>query len=248
VTFAIWRTEQTVILERDGAVARLVLNRPEALNAIDARGFKEIPALLAEVNVDRDIRVLIITGKGRGFCSGADLKDVVAPRLEQKPSFRVPEPIGGEAMMLRDVQIPVIAAVNGPAAGLGFGLALMCDFRIASERAKFVEAHVAAGLAPSVAAWYLPRIVGPTKAAELVILGDPIGAAEALEFGLVNRVVPHEELDEAAYQLALRLAALPPVAVIAAKVALQRSLSGSLDSIREFGAVMNRVTRETRGT
>lgn len=244
--FQVWHAGKTAILERDGAVARLLLNRPETLNAIDRRGFEEIPALLSQVNSEPDVRVLIITGKGRGFCSGADLDDVVARRKLDGVSHRIPEPVGGEVILLQGLQIPSIAAVNGPAAGLGFGLALLCDFRIASERAKFVESHVAAGLAPTVAAWYLPRIIGLTKAAELVILGESITAAEALDAGLVNKVVPHDELDEAAFRLALRIAALPPLATIAAKAALQRGLHGSLDAIREFGGTMNRISRGTQ--
>lgn len=241
--FEIWQAAETAVLERDGRVARLLLNRPEALNAINTRGFEEIPHLLALVNQDPDIRALIITGKGRAFCAGADLHDVVARRMDKAPSLRVPDPVGGEVGLLSGVQIPIVAAVNGPAAGLGFGLALLCDFRIASERARFIEAHVAAGLAPTVAAWYLPRIVGVTKAADLVILGEPITAAEALALGIVNKVVAHDELDDTAFQLALRLSSLPPLAAIAAKAAIQRGLELPLSAIRELGGTMNLLSR-----
>lgn len=242
-----WEAGSTAFLERDDRVARLTLNRPQTLNAIDRVGFEEIPRLLQHASADSEVRALIITGQGRGFCSGADLNDVVSRRSKDSPLPRLPRPVGGEVDLLSGLQIPIIASVNGPAAGLGLGLALLSDFRIASERATFSDAHVAAGLAPTVAAWYLPRLIGLSKATEVVILGRVLSATEALDLGLVNYLVAHDDLAEAAFKLAVQIAALPALAVIAAKAAIQRGLDESLFSVRELGGVANTITRLLKG-
>jgi 2-(1,2-epoxy-1,2-dihydrophenyl)acetyl-CoA isomerase len=192
-----------------GGVLTLTLNRPEVLNAITPALLDEVTESLRSAASDRSVRAVIITGTGRGFCSGQDLRastsvgglDVGAVlRDHYTPAIRA----------IRSMDQPVIAAVNGVAAGAGFSLALACDLRIAAESATFVQAFVRIGLIPDLASTYfLPRLIGPARAAELTMLGDTVDAARALELGIVNRVVPDAELAPVAAELAGRLARGP---------------------------------------
>jgi 2-(1,2-epoxy-1,2-dihydrophenyl)acetyl-CoA isomerase len=190
-------------------VLTLTLNRPEVLNAITPALLDEVTESLRDAAAGRTVRAVIITGAGRGFCSGQDLRaaasegglDVGAVlRDHYTPAIRA----------IRSMDQPVIAAVNGVAAGAGFSLALACDLRIAAESATFVQAFVRIGLIPDLASTYfLPRLIGPARAAELTMLGDMVDAARALELGIVNRVVPDAELAPVAAELAGRLARGP---------------------------------------
>jgi 2-(1,2-epoxy-1,2-dihydrophenyl)acetyl-CoA isomerase len=190
-------------------VLTLTLNRPEVLNAITPALLDEVTESLREAGSGRSVRAVIITGAGRGFCSGQDLRaaagegglDVGAVlRDHYTPAIRA----------IRSMDQPVIAAVNGVAAGAGFSLALACDLRIAAESATFVQAFVRIGLIPDLASTYfLPRLIGPARAAELTMLGETVDAARALELGIVNRVVPDSELVARAAELAARLARGP---------------------------------------
>jgi 2-(1,2-epoxy-1,2-dihydrophenyl)acetyl-CoA isomerase len=192
-----------------GGVLTLTLNRPEVLNAITPSLLDELTAALQDAAAGHDVRAVIITGAGRGFCSGQDLRaaagdgglDVAAIlRDHYAPAIRA----------IRSMDQPVIAAVNGVAAGAGFSLALACDLRVAAESATFVQAFVRIGLIPDLASTYfLPRLVGPARAAELTMLGETVVAARALELGIVNRVVPDAELGTIAFELAARLARGP---------------------------------------
>jgi 2-(1,2-epoxy-1,2-dihydrophenyl)acetyl-CoA isomerase len=192
-----------------GGVLTLTLNRPEVLNAITPPLLDELTAALQDAAAGHDVRAVIITGAGRGFCSGQDLRaaagnggrDVAAIlRDHYAPAIRA----------IRSMDQPVIAAVNGVAAGAGFSLALACDLRVAAESATFVQAFVRIGLIPDLASTYfLPRLVGPARAAELTMLGETVVAARALELGIVNRVVPDAELGTVAFELAARLARGP---------------------------------------
>ncbi|MHB8490394.1 MAG: enoyl-CoA hydratase-related protein [Candidatus Dormibacteria bacterium] len=191
------------------AVLTLTLNRPEVLNAITPALLDEVTESLREAASGRTVRAVIITGAGRGFCSGQDLRvgasegglDVGAVlRDHYAPAIRA----------IRSMDQPVIAAVNGVAAGAGFSLALACDLRIAAESATFVQAFVRIGLIPDLASTYfLPRLIGPARAAELTMLGETVDARRALEMGIVNRVVPDSELASAAGELGGRLARGP---------------------------------------
>ncbi|MGA8362048.1 MAG: enoyl-CoA hydratase-related protein [Candidatus Dormiibacterota bacterium] len=190
-------------------VLTLTLNRPEVLNAITPALLDEVTDSLREAAAGRTVRVVIITGAGRGFCSGQDLRVAAGEggldvgsvlRDHYTPAIRA----------IRSMDQPVIAAVNGVAAGAGFSLALACDLRIAAESATFVQAFVRIGLIPDLASTYfLPRLIGPARAAELTMLGETVDAARALELGLVNRVVPDSQLASAAAELAGRLARGP---------------------------------------
>ena len=187
---------ETLSVERvEDGIAIATLNRPERMNALTFAGFAELRALAEEIGADESIRALVITGAGRGFCAGLDLDD--AARLSE---MSVPEMFAGQEQWagaiaaLRRMPTPVIAAVNGAAAGAGFGLALAADVRIASEAARFNAAFVRIGLSGGDVgvSWLLPRIVGFGHAAELLLTGRLIGADEAFRLGIVNRVVPAE--------------------------------------------------------
>jgi 2-(1,2-epoxy-1,2-dihydrophenyl)acetyl-CoA isomerase len=190
-------------------VLTLTLNRPEVLNAITPALLDEVTESLRDAASGTAVRAVVITGAGRGFCSGQDLRaaaseaglDVGAVlRDHYTPAIRA----------IRSMDQPVIAAVNGVAAGAGFSLALACDLRIAAESATFVQAFVRIGLIPDLASTYfLPRLIGPARAAELTMLGETVNAGRALELGIVNRVVADSDLGAAAAELAARLARGP---------------------------------------
>jgi 2-(1,2-epoxy-1,2-dihydrophenyl)acetyl-CoA isomerase len=240
--FALWERFETLCLERSEDLARITLNRPEKLNALDRRAWTELPEAVRLACSDSRIAALILTGAGRGFCSGADADNMLTTRLSHTPAAEIPEPAGREWVLLSGATVPVIAAVNGPAAGAGLGLALMSDFRIAADEAVFVEAHVARGLTPSIAAWYLPRLVGLTMATEMVLLGRKLTAAEAKQHGLVSAVVPAAELLHAATDLGRRLAALPRFAMLTAREALRRGLNEPLAELRHWSGYMEALS------
>jgi 2-(1,2-epoxy-1,2-dihydrophenyl)acetyl-CoA isomerase len=213
----------------DGAVATITLDRPDALNALTIPVKVALLEAFRSIGEDRSIRAVILTGAGRAFCAGQDLaerEDPDAPPLDVELRERY-NPI---VRAIRTLDQPVIAAVNGVAAGAGASLAFACDLRIAAADARFVLAFGRIGLVPdSGATWFLPRLVGAARAAEIALVGDPIGADEALRIGLVSRVVPADTLMAEARATAERLAAGAPRANAMTKHALQRSWSIDLD-------------------
>ena len=222
---------QYIIFEKEGGVATLTLNRPETLNAWTNEVAEEAGAVLDEVRKDDDLRVLIITGAGRGFSSGADLSALGGATLGPPQfgdglvgrSLRGYIGVWDLAVLIHNFPKPVIAAVNGVAAGAGFSVALACHIRIASDKARFSQIFVKRGLIPdSGATYFLPRIVGLAKACELVFTGDMVDAAEAERIGLVSRVVPHDDLMKVTRELAERIAKGPPITIQLAKTALYR--------------------------
>ncbi|MEU4380775.1 crotonase/enoyl-CoA hydratase family protein [Micromonospora echinofusca] len=245
--------DDPVLVERDGHVETWTINLPEARNPIS--GDDVIDALVARVdavNADRTVRAVILTGAGSAFSAGGNVKDMAervglfggAPH-ELRDGYRRGIQRIPRAMYACDV--PLIAAVNGAAVGAGCDLALMCDLRIASERAFFAESFVKLGIIPGDGgAWLLPRAVGAARAAEMALTGDRVDAATALEWGLVSRVVPHGELLSEARRLADRVAANPPHAVRMAKKLLREAQHQSLDSILELSAAMQALAHQTR--
>lgn len=225
-------------LERSGAALRVTLNRPKALNAVTRRMFDELISLRAVFEEDPTLRVMILTGAGRGFCSGADMKDFIGHREAAGVEAEIPEPAGRFFPILDNFPVPVIAAVNGPAAGDGMSLAVMADFRLAADSAFFVESHVARSLTPSVLAWYLPRLVGLGRAYEMVVLGRRVPAAQALQWGLVSETVPDGELLAAADRLAAELLALPRFAMLTARRVVLRAVSDDIGTIRQWAGDM----------
>ncbi len=209
-------------------VLTLTLNRPEVLNAITPALLDEVTDALREAASGRTVRAVIITGAGRGFCSGQDLRAATANGLDVGAVLR--DHYTPAIRAIRSMDQPVIAAVNGVAAGAGFSLALACDLRIAAESATFVQAFVRIGLVPDLASTYfLPRLIGPARAAELMMLGDTVNSARALELGVVNWVVPDSGLAAAASELAGRIAR-GPRSIGLTKRALEASHENDLEA------------------
>lgn len=229
---------ETVIVERSGGVVTLTLNRPEKKNAINRVMWRELIEVFDEVADRADDRVLVITGAGDGFCSGADLTDTGnADELQGGvgASVRQMRVVGRAALRLHELPKPTIAAVNGVAAGAGCNLALGCDLIVASDRARFTEIFSKRGLSVDFGgSWVLPRLVGLHKAKELVYLAEIIDATEAERIGIVNRVVDHDALDKSVTELAGRLAALPPIQLSISKRLLNQSFSVSMGDALEF--------------
>lgn len=217
-----------------GGVGWITLDRPEALNAITADQRDRLIVLLRQASADPQTRVVVLTGTGRGFCTGADLRPTPGPRLGAEPAAE-PRPgdvartirDGAQALVaaVLDCEKPVIGAVNGIAAGIGAHLALACDLVIAAESAKFIEIFARRGLVPDGGgAYLLTRLVGVHKTKELMFFADDVSAAEALVLGLVNRVVPDSDLEKAAHEWADRLAAGPTRAFALTKDLVNRAL------------------------
>ena len=228
---------ETILWEVNEGVGKLTLNRPDVLNAFNRRMTDEIQDALKAAERDRAVRVLVIAGAGRAFSSGEDVKARQAEPGQGSGAF-------GETLRtrynpiisrMRGMDKPIIAAVNGVAAGAGMSLALAADLRVASEKARFIEVFVRIGLVPdSGSSFFLPWLVGIGKAMELCLLGDEVGAEEALRIGLVNRVVPADELDAATMAWATRLAQGPGRAYGLIKRQLNRALTADLQEMLEY--------------
>lgn len=225
-----------VLVEHADGIGRLTLNRPEKLNAFAGRMRDEIFEALDELD-DPAIRVVVVTGAGRGFCSGADVKYLSELLASQDvATFEQLLDAGRRVVTkIREMAAPVVASVNGPAAGGGLNLALACDIRIASDHATFGQTFTRIGLAPD---WgglhFLPRLVGEAKAMELMMTGEIVDASEALRIGLVNRVVAHDDLAAETDKLVALLAARPPVSLRAIKQGVYASLSRALPETLDF--------------
>ena len=228
-------------VEVDGRVATVTLDRPAALNALTVPVKVGLREALESIAADRSVRAVILTGAGRAFCAGQDLAEREAPDAALL-DVEVRERYNPIIRALRSMSQPVIAAVNGVAAGAGASLAFACDLRIAAEEARFVLAFGRIGLVPdSGATWFLPRLVGPAKAAELALVGDTVDAAEALRIGLVSKVVPGDQLMAEARALADRIAAGAPLAMWLTKGALERSLTIGLDEALDAEAELQGI-------
>lgn len=222
--------------ERRDHIATITLDRPERRNALNYRAYDELEQAFRIASADEDIRCVIVTGADPAFCSGDDVREIMAGPNAASRKERTSEPRPTPAAMAAlECTCPVIAAVNGPAIGWGMELALFADIRIASENAKFSEMFVKRGLVSDVGGFYrLPAIVGPAKASELLFCGDVIDAKEALRIGLVSEVTPHAELLAKAHMLAARIAANPPLAVRAFKEGLRRTAYGDPHEIGKW--------------
>jgi 2-(1,2-epoxy-1,2-dihydrophenyl)acetyl-CoA isomerase len=225
----------------DGPVATITLDRPEALNALTVPVKVALREALERLAVDRAVRAVILTGAGRAFCAGQDLAERESPDAAPL-DVELRERYNPIILALRAMGQPVIAAVNGVAAGAGASIAFACDLRIAAEDARFVLAFGRIGLVPdSGATWFLPRLIGQARAAELALVGDPILADEALRIGLVSRVVPNDELLTEARALADRIAAGAPMAVALTKGALERAATIDLETALEGEAKLQGI-------
>ena len=230
-------SEAQVLIEIEGGVGTLTLNRPEKLNAFIGEMRSEIARGIEALGADDAVRAVIVTGAGRAFCAGADVKYMTHLIETQDIDGAVALVEGGRevATTIRDMPKPVIAAINGPAAGGGANLALACDLRLASETATLGQTFNRIGLHPDWGGTYVvPRLVGPARAAELFFFADMIPAAEAERMGLVNRVVPADELMPLAREWAHRLARKPALPLRLAKEAIRRSLASSFDDMLDY--------------
>jgi len=243
----------TIIVEQRDGIAILTLNRPETLNAWNEQMSSEVASFINKIDAHEGVRVLIITGAGRSFSSGADVKDELAKVAEGAPVTLFERIMWGRPsvvtipLQLRRLDKPVIGAINGIAAGAGFAVALACDLRIASETAQFSMAFILRGLIPdSGSTLLLTRLVGSARACELIFTGKTISAAEAEKMGLVNKVVPQEKLMEVAEELARTLIKRPPIALKYAKRAIYKGLTEvDLASHIDYELALNRMCTHT---
>jgi enoyl-CoA hydratase/carnithine racemase len=228
--------EHILVSEANG-IATITLNRPDKLNAFIGHMRRDLAEALEHAGSDRSTRVVIVTGAGRAFCAGGDLA-YMAELMERRDSDEFERILGAGRRIIGAIRMmtkPVIASVNGPAAGAGFNLALACDLRIASSNATFSQSFVKIGLHPDWGGTYfLPRLVSPNKACEMFFLGDAIDAAEALRLNIVNQVVAPEELEATTLQLAERLSTAPPIAIASAKQAVYMSGASDLDEMMRY--------------
>ncbi len=233
---------------KDG-IATLTLNRPERLNALGDTLREDLHDAVTRASDDALVRVIVVTGAGKGFCAGGDVK-AMNERREQGAGRPIIEKVAPgrdrTVLALRDAPKPVIAAVNGAAAGAGMNLALACDIRLASTAAKFAQAFVKRGLHPDWGGTYfLPRVVGVAKAAELIWTGEIIDADEALRLGIVSAVHPPDELMAATHALARKIAAGPPIAIRLAKRAIYHNLESDLRQALEFETFAQNICFDT---
>lgn len=225
-----------LIYTKDEGIATITLNRPQKLNAFTSEMYRGMLEMITDAASDDGVRVLVLTGTGRAFCVGADVKNL-EQGLAKGNAGHVPTDPSADAVSqiltlpLQKMNKPVIAAINGIAAGGGLDAACACDIRIASEKATFSSVFVRRGIVPTMGGTYfLPRLVGLDKACEMIWTGDLIEAEEARRMGLVTHVVPHDELEAATEELAIKLATGPPLAIKESKRLIYSGLNTDLES------------------
>ena len=244
--------EPPLLLDKRGHVAVLTLNRPAKLNALDAGLRDAMLAAIDGVRADDAVRAVVFTGTGRGFCSGADLTagGTIKPPTQNDHLDDLGW-VGRQALALYQLDKPAIAAVNGVAAGAGMSLALACDLRVGSLQSRFKTVFIERNLSPdSGMSFFLPRIVGYSRAADLIYTSRAVDAEEAHRIGLLDRLAPHDELLEAAVELAAEMAAWPPLALRASKRVLQHNVECGLPTALRFElaslAVGNRAVNDRK--
>jgi enoyl-CoA hydratase/carnithine racemase len=237
--------------EQDGHIVTLTMNEPERRNPLTGNtAVEEFLTAIARIEADRQVRAVILTGAGSAFSSGGNIRDMErhasgsVPGMEVRQDYR--RGIQQLPLALFNLEVPVIAAVNGAAIGAGLDLACMCDIRIASDSAKFAESFVKLGIIPGDGgAWLLPRIIGLSRATELTLTGQTIDAQQALAWNLVSRVVPPDALLATAQDLAHSIAANPPHAVRLAKRLLREGMHCRLDTLLEMSAAYQALSHQT---
>jgi enoyl-CoA hydratase/carnithine racemase len=242
---------QFLLYEQQGHVVTLTMNEPERRNPLTGNtAVTEFVESVERIRRDTNVRAVIVTGAGSAFSSGGNVRDMERQASGEVSGLQIRADylsgIQRLPLALFNLDVPVIAAVNGAAIGAGLDLACMCDVRIASEKAKFAESFVKLGIIPGDGgAWLLPRVIGLSRAAELTFTGDVIDAATALEWNLVSRVVSPEQLLPTAHELAGRIAANPPHAVRLAKRLLREALHTRLDTLLELSSTFQALSHQT---
>ncbi|MFN4084139.1 MAG: enoyl-CoA hydratase-related protein [Bacteroidia bacterium] len=232
---------ETILFEVKNNIATLTLNRPEVFNAFNEQLSFDVADALKQTSKDKSIRVLIITGAGKAFCSGQDLKSI-AGNQNRSLSESLYKRYNPMIKAIRNLNIPVICKLNGVAAGAGCSLALACDMIVASENASLIEVFINVGLVlDSGSSYFLPRLVGSAKAFELATMGSKVTATQAFEWGMVNRVVKPEELDAETDKIAQYYAAAPTKAIGLMKKMLNKSFNSSLDEMLEYEAYCQEI-------
>jgi enoyl-CoA hydratase/carnithine racemase len=243
---------ENIVFSKEGYVAKIALNRPERLNAINREMEQELIEILANVTKDEDIKVLVLTGAGRAFCSGGDVSENMVEEYGgsvQKVSDTFHHIYQGIIFRLFDLDIPTIGMINGAAVGLGFDLALACDIRIGSENARFMVAFTKMGLTPAAGgAWLMPRVMGLAKAMELVYTADFLEAEEALRLGVLNRLVPATSLEKETMALARKIGGNSPLANRLAKLQLHKGLNTDLGMALELGSTCQAICLTSEDT
>ncbi len=235
----------TILYERTDSVLKITLNRPDRFNAFTAEMHKELGDAFKNAAKDDAVRAVILTGAGKAFCSGQDLKEVkdnpntsLADRLRLNYNPNI--------MRIRNVEKPVICAINGVAAGAGMSLALACDLRIASDQASMLQAFVNVGLVPDTGStWMLPRLLGYHKAFEICSTGRPIKADEALRLNLIDEIVEHDKLDTFTMELAMKYATAPTKAIGAIKRAFNKASGSTLEEALDYEAYLQDILGHT---
>ena len=221
-------TYEGLTLDKEGGVATLTLNRPQQLNALSTPMFQSIEKVLDDIGRDDSVKVLIITGAGRGFCAGLDLSAM--SELSKMSTEELGNLMRTLTLPIYNLSKPTIAAVNGVAAGAGLAIASLCDIRIGSEKAMFTSGYIRMGVTPDIGSTYaLPRLVGTAKAMELMITGDTFDAAEAHRIGMLNKVVPEEDLMKAAREVAARIVRGPAIAIELTKQSIYKGIHNSIE-------------------
>jgi len=250
---------ETLIYEKRDMVAKITLNRPERLNALSSKMTMEIPQAIGEAARDDEVRALVITGAGRAFCAGADFRysevraGEVAPEVAEEPRAaragrgtdqgHIFHSMAEAVLGLQRMGKPTIAMVNGAAAGGGFELALGCDMRIGSEKARFRMVFATIGITPGTGSpWTLPRIVGLSRACKIIFSGDFVEAEEAYKIGLLDDLVPSERLEEETMAFARRLAQGPPIALRLDKMMIYKGLETDLETALAFQVACQNIS------
>ncbi len=237
---------ETIVVEQEAGVTTITLNRPDKYNALNKLVAKELISVFKEAQRSEAIRCLLLTGAGKGFCAGQDLGDSEGRSNDFSFREHLQESYNKMVSWMRSLEKPIVVAINGACVGAGLGLALAGDIRYASDQAKFRSAFIGIGLAPdSGVSYWLPRLIGPARAAEMLFTNDLVDAVTAAQWGMINKVLPHDQLLPAAKALALKLAAGPTRGIGLSKRALNHAWDASFSEQLDYEAQLQEIAGHT---
>jgi len=236
---------ETILLDINSGIATLTLNRPDVFNAFNEQQSFDVIDALKKIEKDKSVRVVIITGAGKAFCSGQDLKSIAAAK-NRSLSDSLYKRYNPMIKAMRNLPLPIICKLNGVAAGAGCSLALASDMIIASENASLIEVFINVGLVlDSGSSYFLPRLIGSARAFELSTMGSKVSSTQALEWGMINKVVKHEDLDTETMKVAEYYANAPTKAIALMKKMLNKSFYSDLDTMLEYEAYCQEIAGKT---